>query len=478
MQTTAEQSLPSPGVAAQTQPAEKAKKVKKQKKPRNKKLRKLIIWLVIIGAVVGYIGYSMYKAATYIPTVKTDTVGYQDIDSYLSTSATIRSSDSKAYFAPPQSKAVEVNFKAGDMVSAGDVIATFDLTELNNDVRLKQLAYENAKISYEDAQLDYDKILHADDERDEEIESLNEEIHRYNEKIKKIKKEYGAPPAAGEEGYEEYTRYLSKLMSAESERDALEDQKTKEEDITKAKNAMETAKNAVDSAQIDLATMQQYQKDNGIVAEFDGIITEMNLVEGGLSSNSSTACVVETTENLKAEFNISKYDIGTIKIGQKATLSLGNLTYSGTVSKIGAAAVKGVNSSGNATTAQVPAEITIDNPDANLIVGLEFDVDILTFSAQSVLSLPVEALLSDREGDFCYRLIATETPGVFQYEKVYVKAGNSSDTYVEVLEGVDEGDQVVLNPPTTIEMLPLVMVAPESAAGEGAASTDEAAAAA
>ena len=53
-----------------------------------------------------------------------------------------------------------------------------------------------------------------------------------------------------------------------------------------------------------------------------------------------------------------------------------------------------------------------------------------------------------------------------------MKAGNSSDTYVEVLEGVDEGDQVVLNPPTTIEM------PPESAAGERAASTDEAAAAA
>lgn len=458
--------------------AAEVSKPKKVKKPKNKKKRKkVIIWSVILLLIAGYIGYSIYAASNYIPSVKAGEVSYQKINSYLSTTATISSPDSKAYFAPPQSKAVKVNFKVGDTVKAGDLIATFDLTDLNNQIRLNQISLEDAKINYENVKTNFDEINNKDEERQKDIDELSEEIRNYNTRIRKIRDDNGGYPAPGEPGYEAYTRYQQKLTQAEIEREGLENQETSETDLSKAKNALTTAENAMESAKINIASLQKYQKDKGIVADFDGIVTEMNLVAGGVATNTSTACVIQTTENLIATFNIGKYDVGTIKLEQPATLSLGELNYQGKVTKIGAVAVKGVNSSGNTTAAQVPAEITIGNPDSNLIIGLEFDAEIETFSNDNALALPVEAVLTDREGDFCYKLIPTEKPDVFTYEKTYVKTGNASDTYIEIFDGLKEGEKIVLSPPTTIETLPVVKVeTPKDA--ESAPATESTASAA
>jgi len=358
-----------------------------------------------------------------------------------------------------------VNFKVGDVVKAGDMIASFDLTDLENQIRLSQISYADAKLSHENAKINFDEVNNGEADRQEEIDELTLEIQQYNSRIRKLRdKSDGNYPTPGEDGYDAYTRYQQKLTQAEIERDALDAQKTSEADLSKAKNALTSAANAMESASINISSLQKYQKDKGIIAEFDGIVTELNLVAGGMATNTTTACVIQTTDNLKADFKIGKYDVGTVKLGQTVTLSLGDLKYEGKVTKIGAAAIKGMNASGNATSAQVPAEITISNPDSNLIIGLDFDAEIETFSNGNALAVPVEAVLTDRNGDFCYKLIASEKSGVYTYEKTYITTGNASDVYIEVLSGINEGDQVVLNPPTTIEMLPVVKVdAPEQA---------------
>lgn len=471
-------------------PPDGTSKPKKVKKANPKKRKKLIIWSAVILVVAGYFGFNMYKTATYIPMVKAGEVTYQSIQSYLSTTAVISSSDSSAYFAPPNSKALAVNFKVGDKVKAGETIATYDLTDLQKQIELAQISYNDAKLAKANAELNlentkiaYDDVINGEENRSKEIEDLTTEIRQYNNRIKDITNESGVP-SVGDGNYSIYSRLQQRLIAAEAERDQLDAQTTKDADITKAKNAQSnatngitSATNAMSSAAINLASLQKYQKDEGIVADFDGIITEMNLVEGGSAPAGATACVVQTTDNLKATFNIGKYDVGTIKVGQTAKLTLGSLEYDGVITKIGAAAVKVVSSSGTTSSAQVPAEITISDPDTNLVIGLDFDVDIETSSNDHALALPVEAVLSDRDGDFCYRLLESEKAGVFTYEKAYVQTGNSSDAYVEVLGGLNENDRVVLNPPTTIEMMKIVKLEPTAAPVAVSASSSTASAA-
>lgn len=437
----------------------KEKKPKKAQKKPKKKRTKLIVWSVVLLVVVGYIGYSMYAASNYIPVVKAGEVSYQQIDAYLSTTATVVSPESISYFAPPQSKATEVHFKVGDTVKKGDIIATFDLSDLNDAVRLAQIDLSNANINIAKAK-DGAARQKTVDQINQEIADARSSIVVLQNKIDRYQRDEldsGDPT--------DMETWQRRIQSLNTEIGDLSAQLSDYPQAPMSELDLKSAQNSAAKLAINLKSLQKYQDDQGIVAEADGIITQMNLIKGAPATNTSVACVIDSTEGLRAKFNIGKYDIGSIKLDQTATLSLGSMEYEGFISNIGSAAVKTTNSSGASTAASVPAEITITNPDENLVVGLDFDVEIHTFSNPNALSIPVESVLTDRNGDFCYKLIPTDQPEVFTYEKAYLTTGSASESYIEVLSGITEGEKIILSPPTTLEMLPIVKVPAEPAAG-------------
>ena len=83
------------------------------------------------------------------------------------------------------------------------------------------------------------------------------------------------------------------------------------------------------------------------------------------------------------------------------------------------------------------AEVHIENPDENIILGIEADVDIYTEEKENVLLIPIEAFYSDDMGDYCYTIAG----GLV--EKKYIKVGILSDTFVEIAEGINKGDIVI-----------------------------------
>ena len=93
----------------------------------------------------------------------------------------------------------------------------------------------------------------------------------------------------------------------------------------------------------------------------------------------------------------------------------------------------------------VGAEIQIKNPDSNIFLGVEAKVKINTSVAKQVLVVPIEVVNSDKEGDFVYVV----EDGVLM--KRSIVTGISSDSYCEVKEGLNEGDQVVSN--VTVDMV-------------------------
>ena len=474
---------------------------------KKKKVVKIVTWSVVGLLVVGYFGLSSYQKSMYLPTVRAGAVSYQDIDAYLSTSATIASPDSMTYYAPPNSQVKAVHFKLGDSVKQGDMIAEFDLTDLNNQIRLAQLTLSdrqldanNARIVVSNAQTSLEQAK-QDLERQPEIDAINaeiqsyqEEIAAYNARIQKLQRNFSDEDHPGylpdNDDWQDIERYQNRITNYSQEISKLQSQlsampkvadmqreySTAENAIKTAQNTLSSTQNAQATASINLQSLQRYQQDKGIVAQQDGVITEMNLVEGALSGNTTGALTVEGTNDLRATFKISKYDVGTIQVGQNVTLSLGELSYTGTVTKISGSAVKEQSASGSGTTAaQVPAEVTIHNPDSGLVIGLDFDMEIHTFSKKHTLAIPVEAIMTDRGGDFCYLLKPSQSrQGAYDWVKTYISTGKSSDLYVEVVSGVSDGDMVVMNPPTTLDATPTVLLesSNDTAMGDAAGSTD------
>ena len=171
---------------------------------------------------------------------------------------------------------------------------------------------------------------------------------------------------------------------------------------------------------------------DGVAAEFDGVITEINAVEGGSVAAGSQLLKLESTQDVMVKISVTKYDLDKIAIGQKARVTIGSKEYEGEVSKINKLA-----ETNNSGAAVVGTEIKITNPDSDVILGVEAKVVISTAQESNAVLVPVTAVNVDMEGEFLYIVennILVRRP---------VTTGISSDTMIQITEGLSGGEQVV-----------------------------------
>lgn len=140
-------------------------------KPRKKRKLKKWIFLALLAAAAGFGVYSAVQAAGAKPMVQYDQAALRDINSTLSVSGTITPSETRSYFVPGSVKVEKVFFQRGDRVQKGDVIATFDLTDLSYSL-------QKAKLTLENAQLQYDDTMEDLDNSSQELYDINKEIRR------------------------------------------------------------------------------------------------------------------------------------------------------------------------------------------------------------------------------------------------------------------------------------------------------------
>lgn len=104
----------------------------------------------------------------------------------------------------------------------------------------------------------------------------------------------------------------------------------------------------------------------------------------------------------------------------------------GSVTKINGMAQ--ANAQGSAT---VTADIHIDDPDGNIYLGIEAKVKIQSDAVEDALLVPVECVNYDTKGAFCY---VVENGVILRKD---VEAGLSSDTQVQIVKGLNAGEQVI-----------------------------------
>lgn len=178
----------------------------------------------------------------------------------------------------------------------------------------------------------------------------------------------------------------------------------------------------------------------GITAEFNGVITELNVHDGFVTDQSSKLMTVESSENVRVNISLSKYDLEKVTEGQKAEVTVAGKKYDGVVSKINHVAEK--NDSG---TRLVTAQIHIDNPDKSIYLGIEGRVLIHAQTSKDTLVVPFAAINTDQKGDFCYVI----SDGVVERRSVTV--GLTSEDRMEILEGLSEGDVVITDSSMGVE---------------------------
>ena len=87
----------------------------------------------------------------------------------------------------------------------------------------------------------------------------------------------------------------------------------------------------------------------------------------------------------------------------------------------------------------VDVEIKLDQPDEDIIFGLEAKAKIDTAAVQNVMRIPLDALGNDEAGDYVF--VSIDKKAV----KKYVETGMRNDDMIEIVSGLSEGDCVIWN---------------------------------
>jgi HlyD family secretion protein len=373
------------------------------------KKKVIISSLIVVGVLSGVFFINGKKNDSKMVTVKTSMVQLGELKSYISTTATVKSKNSKEYYGL-QAKIKKVNVAIGDNVKIGDILVTYETQDLASTVSQAQIQYDNAILSKRD-------LYNQNDSIKNKIADLANEIAILEKSLNPTDK--------------------AKLESVKQQKSALSP-------ISNEK--LKQADNAVRLSEISLNSAKQRVSENKstIVAENAGVVTDLNAIEGSIGNGMQAVVVVQDLVNLKATASLGKYDATKVKIGQEVTIKSGNNTYKGSILFIEPAAKKTVGVTGSETTLGIEISIT-DNAPA-LKIDFDVDVDILVEKVADAIKIPSEALKVEKGGkNFIY--VVEET--IVRERNVTV--GTQSDTEVQVTKGVKTGEKVILNPSTSIK---------------------------
>lgn len=218
----------------------------------------------------------------------------------------------------------------------------------------------------------------------------------------------------------------SKLSSQEAVAEADPGAVTEEE-----KEKMEITNNLSELDQMSAQELVEAAK-KGIKADFNGVVTKVSVVEGATTTLGMELFTLQNTDKVDVNINVSKYDYDKVKEGQSADVTVAGKTYEGEVTSISHVATQ--NEKG---ASLIAADVRIKNPDEDIFLGVDAKVTIHAEEAENVVVLPSEVVNIGKEGSFCYVL----ENGIITRKDI--TTGISSDEYVEVLDGIQEGDEVI-----------------------------------
>ncbi|MCR4866757.1 MAG: efflux RND transporter periplasmic adaptor subunit [Lachnospiraceae bacterium] len=433
-----------------------------------------VLVVTCLGALNGHAAQSVDTAQVTRGTLeqKVELNGFVETDNILK------------YYSQIDGKIGSINVKKGDFVKKGDVLMTYDEENLDYNIAMADLNAQSQLGSYNNSMQTSGRTAGLYSEANRNLSVLDQQITDTQAAVTQLQKDINSKKAAlADEGAklqvslidwadrpdsEEYEnlsklvqtnayeqQYNSDLVAMQDELNRLNLQlsacKEYKAEMTSqkastqmslmtsgAKEQLEADKAANELASSDKHNRYENAK-NGIVAEFDGVVTGIDAVKGSNVANGSLLLTLESSKDIVIRFSVSKYDIENIEEGQSATVKIKNKEYTGKVDRIDR-----MTSRDAGQTSNVGMEIKLDAPDDDIILGLEAKAVIDTVSIDNVLQIPKGAVYSDTNGEYVY--VLRDKKAV----KVDVKVGAYNSEMIEIVSGLNESDTVIIAGETEI----------------------------
>jgi HlyD family secretion protein len=246
----------------------------------------------------------------------------------------------------------------------------------------------------------------------------------------------------------EYEQRKADVEEARKELERVEKSNTAKADKSAASLAAKEAEWALTKERLDKYREQQANCE--IRAPQDGMVvynseshrwrSDRQITEGAEVHERQTIINLPDTSLMQVKVRIHEAKTDKIALGQLVTVEVegqSGQAFTGKVTKI-AALADSQNMWLNPDLKEYETEITLDPTDAPLKPGVTARADIIVTERDNVLAVPVQTVFTKAGHHFVFRQNGGDA------EPVEVEVGVSSDELVEVVTGLEEGDQVLL----------------------------------
>ncbi|MDI6803854.1 MAG: efflux RND transporter periplasmic adaptor subunit [Bacteroidota bacterium] len=298
-----------------------------------------------------------------------------------------------------------------------------------------------------------------------------------NDVLLKIKPDYyAARRDQMAAGVASSTASLNRVRSDYSRiKDLFEKKLVSDAELEQSKTAYEVSKAQYDQAKAALNQTEEDLMKTTIHAPMEGTVTQLKVESGervlGTSQFQGTAVMtVADLSRMECRVDVGENDIVLISIGDTARIDIDafpNRKFNGVVYEIAnTAKTKGFGTQEEVTNFEI--KIRIIDKDVLLRPGMSMTAKIETDRRQNVLTVPIQSVTTrmpkkdekKKEGEespdvvivTLEKLKKKDEPAVkevvFLYNEgtvkmVEVQRGISDDSYIEITEGLKEGDQVI-----------------------------------
>src|SRR6202451_2938661 len=431
--------------------------------------KKIAIGVGVLVVLAILVGITVNQSGKNVATVQTGKAQREDLSTVVSASGEIRPKTYVNIGANAYGKITHLYVREGDHVKKGQLLAQLENVQSSADVSANQASVEAAAT---------DAIA-----ADAALKTSDADLQRAQADYARNKLDWDRAQNLFKDGLIAKSDFDSRQNAWATADSGLVQAKAR---VAQAKAQKDSADRHVTQGRANLTRVADVLQKTTYAAPYDGVVTNLPVREGesvviGIQNAlGSTLLTLADMSVITAEVKVDETDIVNVRLGQPAEVTIDAIPkkiFHGTVSEIGDNAI--VRSTGVATSQQTTASeeakdfkvvVTVPDPPPDLRPGLSTTAKITTAARTGVLSIPIQALSvrskaqleqekstpgsvhaagpAPKEAALRDKDSKEDIQGVFvirnkNAELVRVTSGIAVTGAIEVLTGLQEGDEIV-----------------------------------
>ena len=358
----------------------------------------------------------------------------------------------------------------GDRVTAGMDIVKLDASVLSENATAQKIAYEKARALMIQADKDYAAAKIAVEEYREglfkkELRTAESNVTAATERLQATQNTLAYGERMFRKGYitpqqleaqkSAVARAKLDLGTAEIALDVLT-KFTKPKMTTELESVrdsaaarLESEKAALELEKIKLERLEGELLKCTIQAPQDGLVIyansrsrdrETEIKEGASVKERQVILQLPDLTKMRADVEVHESKVDEISLGMPAIVRVQDLKFSGVVTSV----ANRPESNWFSTAKKYIVGVRIDGVSEALRPGFTAEATIIVADLKDVIAVPVAAVIEDGEEYIC-AVKAGES-----FERRVITLGQSDDRFVEIVDGLQEGEEVFLNPGTVL----------------------------